>query len=221
MEANNLANGGEIQPSSCALEGEMMFSMKHAFAAVAFSAICQTALGQTYTHTAEDAERFRQQLETAKAKLDSFATSRELRLKGLYPGIAFAEAETFHPGITNYCRDQKGEQPEPYTCAIRVSGSDGIYEFRHLYSIADAEAQGWLFNIVGGKIWAITVLVTPAGATEIGPALAQKYKNGTVSTPSVKNRMGAEFSNPTWQFKSGSMALEVRKYATTLEYGSI
>ena len=157
----------------------------------------------------------------AKRKLDGLANTRDLRVKGLYPGITLQEADSFHPGIADYCKPAAGHNDEPTQCRINVYGAWDGYEFRFLYSLAESEVQTWLFRVANGKIWDITALVRPEGATAIGQALAEKYKNAVISTPTVTNRMNAKFQNPTWTWRSGAMKLEVEKYSSSTEFGSL
>lgn len=156
--------------------------------------------------------------DAAKAKLESDSKSNALRLKGLYPGITLEKADEYHPGIADFCRE-KGVPPDSlFNCVVTPSGRHNIDT---LYTLAGKDVKGWTFNGKGNVIWRILVLLSTDSAMEVGAALAEKYKFGTFSIPTVTNRMGASFENVTRTWKSNDLTLVVKRYGSSIDDGSI
>ena len=157
----------------------------------------------------------------AQAKLENESKSTALRLKGLYPGITLEKADEYHPGIASYCRDASAPRDAIFNCSVMTGRPSGPQSLDTLDTLAGMKVRVWSMTGKGNVIWQIFALLDSSVAMEVGEALAQKYKSGVITAPTVTNRMGAKFENVTRTWRSGDLILKVERFGSSLDDGYI
>ncbi|MCA3000366.1 MAG: hypothetical protein ING75_17395 [Rhodocyclaceae bacterium] len=159
--------------------------------------------------------------DAAITKLERESKSTALRLKGLYPGITLEKADEYHPGIANFCRDASALRDSLFECNVMTGNLAGPQSIDTLDTLAGQRVKMWAIRGKGNVIWQILVLLPSDSARDVGAALAEKYKSGTIATTTVTNRMGAKFENVTRAWKSGDLSLVVERYGPSLDSGTV
>lgn len=152
---------------------------------------------------ADAEERLRVQRDAAAA-----GNNTELEFKGIALGSAIATIED--TGRFS-CRDPRNPIADRI-CSLK---------FNERESIAGAPIRVLVLYYYSGKLETISIAFDEKHFSQVAAALSEKYGQGTLTSETVQNRMGATFENRILSWRRGQATLEAKRYSGKIDTSSV